>query len=197
MILNLKKQLILASASPRRVALLQQVGIIPDMVVPADIDESQIRGELAREYCGRLAEKKAITIGEKNPNSIVIAADSTVAMGRRIFGKPYDAAEAIQTFKLLSGRRHRVITAVHVYSSDVNGLKNFSKRKISETMVQFKVLTEKEIVALIESNEWRDKCGGYTISGMASAFIKRIDGTPSNVLGLPLYETYSLLLNAQ
>lgn len=180
-------RLVLASSSPRRVSLLKEIGIVPDEIAPAHIDETSLKAELPGPYCTRLATAKATEVAAKYPGDIVLGADSTVAVGRRILGKPKDSDEAERFFKLLSGRRHKVITAVCLS----NGAKTRVKTAI--TTVQFKVLTPSDIKLLIDCNEWPDKCGGYTICGMAGAFIKQISGTHSNVMGLPLYETANLL----
>lgn len=160
---------------------------MPDEISPSSVDETPLKGELPIPYCKRLAQAKALEVSKKYPGQVVLGADSTVAVGRRILGKPKDDAEAESFFKLLSGRRHKVITAVCLVNSDK------IRVKTAITMVQFKVLTPKDIELLLGSKEWHDKCGGYTICGMAGAFIKQISGTHSNVLGLPLYETANLL----
>ncbi|MDF3047215.1 MAG: septum formation inhibitor Maf [Candidatus Midichloriaceae bacterium] len=188
-------KLILASSSPRRLDLLKQVGIIPNKVCPADIDETPLPSELPTNYCLRLAVEKATAVSLKHPGDVVLGADSTVALGRRILGKPRDAAEAEKFFKMLSGRRHKVITGICAIKSSENGdIIRISKKAVC-TIVQFKVLTTSDIKMLLDSGEWHDKCGGYTIIGMAGAVIKRISGTHSNVMGLPLYETVNLLKN--
>ncbi len=182
-------KLILASASPRRVDLLREIGVKPDKIVPAHIDEIPLKGELPNKYCIRLAIEKATAVAKSYPEDIVLGADSTVAVGRRILGKPEDAKEAEKFFNLLSGRRHKVITSVCLVS------KQKMRSKTAVTTVQFKVLTPEDIKLLINNNQWHDKCGGYTISGLAGAFIKQITGTHSNVMGLPVYETANLLKN--
>jgi len=188
-------KLILASSSPRRLDLLKQVGITPNEVCPADIDETPKPSELPSAYCVRLAVEKASAVSLKYPGDVVLGADSTVTLGRRIIGKPRDAAEAEKFFKMLSGRRHKVITGICAIKSSEDGVVVKISKKAISTIVQFKVLNPEDIKMLLDSNEWHDKCGGYTISGMAGAVIKRISGTHSNVMGLPLYETVNLLKN--
>ncbi len=180
-------ELILASSSPRRISLLKEIGIVPSLIIPVHIDETPLKGELPVPYCIRLAITKASTVSKEHESSVVLGADSIVAVGRRILGKPKDEAEAIKFFKLLSGRRHKVITSICV----TDGSK--TRIKTATTMVQFKALTPSDIKLLINCSEWHDKCGGYSICGMAGAFIKQIAGTHSNVLGLPLYDTANLL----
>lgn len=179
--------LILASASPRRIELLKQLGIIPDRVVPADIDEAAWPSELPRNYVARIARAKAQHVAQQFPNACVLAADTTVAMGRRILQKPHDVAEARAFLQLLSGRRHRVMSGVCV-------MRNGSLReKIVETIVKFDLLSPGMIDAYLASGEWQGKAGGYAIQGRAAAFVAFLSGSHSNVVGLPLRETARLL----
>ncbi len=180
-------KLILASASPRRLELLAQIGVIPDEVRPADIDETPQKAELPRVYAGRLAREKALAIEARG---LVLAADTVVAVGRRILEKPRDAAEAERFLRLLSGRRHRVITGVALRQGDT------LRRKQVETAVRFKHMSDAEIATYIASNEWRGKAGGYGIQGLASAYIPWINGSYSNVVGLPLAEVSNMLTSA-
>ena len=182
-------RLILASASPRRRELLAQVGITPTDVRPSDIDETPQLNELPRPYAGRLAVEKAqaATLDE---DEIVLAADTVVAVGRRILEKPQDAVEAAKFLGLLSGRRHRVITGIAVRSAQ----NSWSRQVI--TTVKFKRLSDAEISAYLRSNEWQGKAGGYAIQGIAQAFIPEIIGSYSNVVGLPLTETLNMLNGA-
>jgi len=180
-------KLILASASPRRLELLAQIGVVPDAVIPADIDETPFKAELPRVYAGRLAQEKAAAV---HANGLVLAADTVVAVGRRILEKPSDAAEAGRFLRLLSGRRHRVITGVALR----NGDKIVSKQV--ETAVRFKHMSEAEISMFIASGEWQGKAGGYGIQGLASAFIPWVNGSYSNVVGLPLAEVSNMLCSA-
>ena len=179
-------RLILASASPRRRDLLAQIGIVPDEIRPVDIDETPARGELPRIYCQRMAREKALS---RSPaaGEALIAADTVVALGRRILGKPADAAEAREFLTLLSGRRHRVITAVAVATSTA-----FIERVVV-SMVRMKRLSSGELEAYLLSMEWRNKAGGYGIQGAAAAFIPWISGSFSSIAGLPLSETAGML----
>lgn len=181
-----RPRLVLASASPRRLALLAQVGVVPDAVRPADVDETPLRDELPRAYGLRVAGAKAAAT-EAAANEIVLAADTVVSAGRRILGKPADAAEAERFLRLLSGRRHRVMTAVVMRL----GPRNWTRRV--ETAVKLKRLSEPEIAAYLRSGEWQGKAGGYAIQGIAGAFVPWIGGSYSNVVGLPLTETVGLL----
>ena len=179
-------RLILGSASPRRRELLAQIGVVPDDIRAADIDETPLKNELPRPYAGRLAVEKARAI-DAAPDDLVLAADTVVAVGRRILGKPADAGQAAEFLMLLSGRRHKVITGIalrhdaHVWSRQV------------ETAVKFKRLSDAELSAYLRSDEWRGKAGGYAIQGIAAAFIPRIGGSYTNVVGLPLTETANML----
>jgi septum formation protein len=181
-------RLILASASPRRLELLAQIGVVPDAVIPADIDETPLKAELPRVYAGRLSVEKAQAVADEG---LILAADTVVAVGRRILEKPADAAEAERFLRLLSGRRHRVITGVALR----RGAQMWARQV--ETAVRFKHMSDPEIAAYIRSDEWRGKAGGYGIQGLASAFIPWINGSYSNVVGLPLAETANLLTGAK
>ena len=184
-------RLILASASPRRLDLLAQIGITPDLVKPADIDETPLRGELPRAYVSRLAPEKARAIANTFPDDFVLAADTTVALGRRILEKAGDAQEAEKFLKLLSGRRHKVMTAVTLVAP--NGS---STHRLVLTDVMVKRLTKSDIRDYLDSGEWQGKAGAYGIQGRAESFIKAIIGSYSNVVGLPLYEVKALLTGA-
>lgn len=180
--------LILASASPRRSDLLAQIDIIPDQIIPADIDETPLKGELPRVLAERLAREKAQAVAASNPEAFVLAADTIVAVGRRILGKPVDEAEARAFLALLSGRRHKVITGVALAGPDGK-----IRSRAVETVVRFKRLSAVDIDGYIASNEWHGKAGGYGIQERAEAFIPYIGGSYSNVVGLPLYDTLCLL----
>ena len=182
-------RLILGSASPRRRNLLAQIGVVPDEVRAAEIDETPAKGELPRAYVDRMARAKAEAIAA-GPDELVLTADTDVASGRRILGKPVDEAEAVQFLLMLSGRRHRVTTAVYLKL----GARIWARRV--ETRVKFKRLSDAEISAYIRSGEWRGKAGGYDIRGLAAAFIPEINGSYTNVVGLPLTETAALLQGA-
>lgn len=179
---------ILASASPRRLDLLAQLGIQPDHVVPSDIDETPGKGELPRPYAARLAREKAEAVASQHPDSIVLAADTVVAVGRRILPKAETESEARACLKLMSGRRHHVYTAVAVI--DAAGRR---RERVSDTVVTVKRLTDDEINAYIQSGEWKGKAGGYAIQGRFAACVKAMAGSYSGVVGLPLYETNALL----
>ena len=179
-------KLVLGSASPRRLELLAQIGIVPDDIRPADIDETPAPRELPRPYCARMAHEKAMGVPLGN-NEIVLCADTTVALGRRILGKPADAAEAAQFLIALGGRRHSVITAVAVRS----GARLWQREVV--TAVKFKRLSDLELNAYLDSGEWRGKAGGYGIQGLAGALVPWISGSFTGVVGLPLAETAHLL----
>lgn len=180
--------LILASASPRRLVLLRQAGYEPDSIEPAEIDETPHRGELPRALARRLAKEKAGFVAERHPGAWVIAADTVVACGRRILPKPATVEAARNCLALLSGRRHRVFGSVRVIDPAGNG-----RSRDVGTSVAFKRLTPDEIDSYAASGEWRDKAGGYAIQGRAGAFVRFLGGSYFNVVGLPLYETVTLL----
>ncbi|MEL6205692.1 MAG: Maf family protein [Pseudomonadota bacterium] len=179
-------RLILGSGSPRRLDLLAQLGLVPDAVRPPEIDETPAKGELPRPYCQRMAREKAVAV-EAEDTEIVLSADTTVALGRRILGKPSDEAEARGFLEILSGRRHRVITAVAVRKG-----RDLWERD-SITTVRVKSLSGEEIAAYLATGDWRGKAGGYSIQGPAGAFIPWIQGSYPGVVGLPLAETAGLL----
>ncbi|MFC0157868.1 Maf family protein [Mameliella alba] len=181
-----KPRLILGSGSPRRRELLAQLGVTADDIRPPDIDEDPKKGEQPRPYCVRLAREKAEAI-PSDPDEIVLSADTTVAMGRRILGKPEDEKEAAQFLTLLSGRRHRVITAVAVR----RGEKVWERDVV--TQVKMKMLSNEELNSYLHSGDWRGKAGGYGIQGPAGALIPWISGSFTAVVGLPLAETANLL----
>ncbi|MEM6421419.1 MAG: Maf family nucleotide pyrophosphatase [Pseudomonadota bacterium] len=181
--------LVLGSASPRRRDLLAQVGIVPDRIAPAAIDETPRTGELPRRYAERMALEKAAAV-DAPADALVLAADTVVAVGRRILGKPVDAAEAAAFLRLIAGRRHRVTTGVCLRGP------GFSSLRLVETRVKMKRLSADERDAYIASGEWQGKAGGYAIQGIASAFIPEIFGSYTNVVGLPLTETVNLLIGA-
>ena len=189
-----RSKLVLASGSPRRVMLINQAGIEPDALRPADIDETPKRGELPRACANRLARAKAeaalelICIDEEFKGSYVLAADTVVAVGRRILPKAELLDEATQCLRLLSGRNHRVHTAVCLVTP-----KGAFRQRLVETRVRFKRLSDEDIEAYLASGEWRGKAGGYAAQGIAGSFIVKIVGSYSNIVGLPLYETTALL----
>jgi septum formation protein len=189
-----RPRLVLASASPRRLELLQQIGIEPDALLPADLDETPRKNELPRTLAARLAEEKtraAAAIASRRPeltDAYIIGADTVVSVGRRILPKCEIVAEAAQSLRLLSGRAHRVHTAVCLITP-----KGRARHKLVETRLRLKRLSAAEIEAYLGSGEWRGKAGGYAIQGLAGAFTQKLIGSYSAVAGLPLYETMSLL----
>ncbi|WP_323005033.1 nucleoside triphosphate pyrophosphatase [Pseudorhodobacter sp.] len=182
-------RLILGSASPRRLDLLAQIGVVPDAVLPPDIDEAPLKAELPRPYCARIAREKAraVTAGAED---LVLCADTTVALGRRIMGKPADAGEAAAFLLALGGRRHSVITAIALRQGD----KMWTREVVSA--VKMKRLSDDELNAYLASNDWRGKAGGYGIQGMAGAFIPWISGSFTAIMGLPVAETAAMLATA-
>jgi septum formation protein len=181
--------LILASASPRRLELLAQIGLPPGLVDPAEIDETPQPGETARLLALRLARAKADAVARHRGGAFVLAADTVVALGRRLLGKPEDEADARRMLALLSGRAHRVLTAVAVVSPQGR-----TGARLSETRVRFKRLTAAEIDGYVASGEWAGKAGGYGVQGRAGAFVIALNGSYTGVVGLPLYETRALLI---
>lgn len=180
--------LVLASASPRRLELLRQIGLEPGAVDPAQVDETPLERETPRDYARRLARMKAQAVAPRHRGAFVVAADTVVAAGRRILPKPGDAAAARRCLALLSGRRHRVYGGVCVQAPDGR-----AGQRLVVTQVRMKRLQPAEIRAYLASGEWRDKAGGYAIQGRAAAFIPWINGSYANVVGLPVYETLRLL----
>lgn len=179
---------ILASASPRRLELLKQVGLVPSRVIPADIDETPLKDELPRDYASRMARQKARIVRDKHPDAIILSADTVVTMGRRILPKAENLAQAKTCLEKLSGRKHTVITSVVLAITD----KPLREKRV-ETVVEFKRLHKDEIADYLTSNEWQGKAGGYAIQGLAARFITHINGSYSNVVGLPLAETVAML----
>jgi septum formation protein len=192
---GLKPKLVLASASPRRLTLLGQVGVEPDALRPSSIDEEPKKGEMPRALATRLARTKAeeardLIANDKDiADAYVLAADTIVAVGRRILVKPRFVEEAIASLQLLSGRSHRVLTALCLITPD-----DRLRLKLIDTRVRFKRLSKEEIEAYIASREWRGKAGGYAIQGLAGCFVQKIVGSYTNVVGLPLTEVVNMLL---
>ena len=184
----LRVPLVLASASPRRLDLLRQIGLSPDRILAADIDESPLPSETPRLLAARLARAKAEAARSDAPEGFVLAADTVVAVGRRVLPKAETEEEARRCLDLLSGRAHRVLTGVCVIAPDGR-----SARRLSESRVHFKRLTDREVEAYLAAGEWRGKAGGYAIQGLAGAFVAALQGSYSGVVGLPLYETRCLL----
>jgi septum formation protein len=189
-----RPKLVLASGSPRRLQLLQQVGIEPDALMPADLDETPLKNELPRSLAARLSAEKAknaLKIVDTRPDlsgSYLLSADTVVAVGRRILPKPEISEEAADCLRLLSGRQHRVYTGVTMISPRTG-----ERRRLVETRVRFKRLSSQEIDSYLASGEWRGKAGGYAIQGLAGAFVVRLVGSYSSVVGLPVYEAMMLL----
>jgi len=180
--------LVLASASPRRLDLLARLGIVPAQVIATDIDETPLKRETPRPHAVRLAFAKAEAAATRAPDSLVLAADTVVGVGRRILPKAETEAQALECLTLLSGRRHSVTTAVVLALPDGRRLK-----RVVESAVTFQRLTEQQIADYLAGDEWRGKAGGYAIQGRAEAFIRFLSGSHSNVVGLPLFETAQLL----
>jgi len=200
-------RLILASASPRRKDLLAQIGVVPDAIIPADIDEQPRAGELPRHYVQRLAGEKAATLldhadvrdAAKAGPTLILAADTTVALGRRILEKPRDIDEAHRFLESLSGRRHRVMTGQALALSGNEGVGDAEppvRTRFSETQVAVKRLSRTEIDWYLASDEWQGKAGGYSIQGRFARFIPWINGSYTNVVGLDLADSHSLLSGA-
>lgn len=188
---DFRPRLILASRSPRRAELLAQVGIVPEAVIPTDVDETPKPRELPRALAARLAEEKARAAAARVPSGtpfVLLAADTVVACGRRVVPAPETEAEARKGLELLSGRRHRVFGGIAVLAPDGR-----LRTRVVETAVAFKRLEKREIESYLGSGEWRGRAGGYAIQGLAAAFVRWIQGSYSNVVGLPLFETVALL----
>ena len=182
-------ELVLGSASPRRLELLAQIGVTPARILPAEIDETPLRHEAPRDYVRRMAREKALALAGQAAGAI-LCADTAVIAGRKILGKPADAAEARGFLTLLSGRRHRVLTSVALLHE------GRLRERLVETTIRFRPLTPRQIEAYLASDEWRGKAGGYAIQGRAAAFAVWMQGSYSSVVGLPLAETAALLAAA-
>ena len=185
--------LVLASASPRRLALLQQAGIEPDQMMPADLDETPARGEHPRSLAKRLSKEKALATAKRveqlnYANAYILAADTVVSVGRDIIPKAEIVEDAVASLRMLSGRSHRVYTGVALVTP-----RGALRQRLVETRVRFKRLSRIDIERYVASDEWRGKAGGYAIQGRADSFVVRLVGSYSNVVGLPLYETVNLL----
>ena len=180
--------LVLASASPRRIELLARLGIVPDRVLPAELDETPLKAEVPRALAIRLARAKAEAVAAEAPGALVLAADTVVGLGRRILGKPTDRAEAKRFIEALSGRRHRVMTGVCLRRPDGR-----RTERLVTTILAFQRLTPGQIEAHLDSGEWQGVAGGYQIQMRAEAWVRFLSGSHSNVVGLPLFETAQLL----
>ncbi|WP_157215232.1 Maf family protein [Flavisphingomonas formosensis] len=184
-------RLVLASASPRRLDLLARIGVTPDAIDPADIDETPEKAEPPARYAARMSAAKAALVAGRQPGALVLAADTVVAAGRRILPKAEREDEGRACLALLSGRRHRVMTAVTLI--DAQGR---ARHRLSTSVVAFRQIPDAEIVAYLASGEWQGKAGGYAIQGRAEAFVRFLGGSHSGVVGLPLLETRALLIAA-
>ena len=189
-----RPKLVLASGSPRRLSLINQAGVEPDSLEPAEIDETPERGELPRTLAVRLAREKALKAQERIraredlKGAFILAADTVVAVGRRIMPKPELLEEAASCLRLLSGRTHRVYSGVCLVTPN-----DSVKTRLVETRVRFKRLSDQDIESYLASGEWRNKAGGYAIQGLAGTFVVKLVGSYTNVVGLPLYESVALL----
>jgi septum formation protein len=186
------QRLVLASASPRRLDLLRQIGLVPDAVDPADIDESPLPRELPPQHAARLALAKAEAVAARHPGAFVLAADTVVACGRRILPKAETESQARACLGLLSGRRHRVLGGVVLLAPESGRM----VERLVRTDVTFKPLSHEETESYLASGEWHGKAGGYAIQGRAAAFVRWIGGSYSNVVGLPLFEVAGMLRGA-
>jgi len=184
------RSLVLASSSPRRRELLARIGVVPARIASPDIDETPHKGELPRDYVARLAKGKALAV-EREPHEVVLAGDTTVAVGRRILEKPIDEADLRRMLALLSGRRHHVYSGICVVGTDGR-----ARVRVVDTVVAFKVLSAAEVDWYVESGEGMGKAGGYAIQGRAETFVRFLSGSHSNVVGLPVFETGALLAGA-
>ncbi|WP_082521438.1 Maf family protein [Sphingopyxis sp. Root154] len=182
--------LVLASTSPRRRELLARIGLVPSRIAAPEIDETPHKAELPRDYVARLAKGKALAV-ERAPDEVVLAGDTTVAVGRRILEKPVDEADLRRMLGLLSGRRHHVYSGICVVGTDGK-----ARVRVVDTVVAFKALSAAEIDRYVESGEGMGKAGGYAIQGRAETFVRFLSGSHSNVVGLPLFETRALLTSA-
>ena len=183
-----KIKLILASSSPQRKKLLETIGITPDDIVPANIDETPKKNEKPKDFALRMSKEKGLSVAKNNLNSFILSGDTIVAAGRRIIGKPSSKDEAKKILKLLSGRRHRVLSAFTLIKPDCSEI-----TKVVVSKVKFSRLSDKEINEYLDTNEWQGKAGGYAIQGRASAFVPWISGSYTGVMGFPMNEIKNVL----
>mgnify|MGYP001441453903 FL=1 len=183
-----KIKLILASSSPQRKKLLETIGITPDDIVPANIDETPKKNEKPKDFALRMSKEKGLSVAKNNLNSFILSGDTIVAAGRRIIGKPSSKNEAEKILKLLSGRRHRVLSAFTLIKPDCSEI-----TKVVVSKVKFSRLSDKEISEYLDTNEWQGKAGGYAIQGRASAFVPWISGSYTGVMGFPMNEIKNVL----
>ena len=186
-----KIKLILASSSPQRKKLLETIGITPDEIVPANIDETPLKREKPKDFAIRMAREKAFGVAKENLNNFILSGDTIVATGRRIIGKPSSKDEAKQFLKLLSGRRHRVLSAFTLIKPDYSEI-----TKVVVSRVKFSRLSDKELNEYLDTNEWQGKAGGYAIQGRASAFVPWISGSYTGVMGFPMNEIKNSLISS-
>ena len=184
-------RLVLASASPRRLDLLARLGVVPDAIDPAELDETPRKAEEPLPHARRLAAEKAALVAARHPGMLVLAADTVVAVGRRILPKAEDIDTASRCLSLLSGRRHRVHSAITLIDREGR-----ARHRDSTSLLAFKRLSRQELDAYLESGEWRGKAGGYAIQGFAESLVRSLAGSHSGVMGLPLFETRTLLIAA-
>jgi len=184
----LSDALILASASPRRQEILADQNIFPGAIIPADIDETPLKGETPRPYVKRMALEKAQVVAKDHPDHFILAADTVVVMGRRILQKPIDAQEVYHFLSMMSGRRHKVLGGIALITPQGKAI-----TRIVESTVKLKPLSEDEKQGYIDSNEWQGKAGGYGIQGIAARYITFISGSYSNIVGLSIYDTLQML----
>jgi len=187
---KITRGLVLASASPRRLDLLRSISIIPEIIKPSDIEETIEKKEDPLKYCSRMAKMKGNFIFEKYPEMTILSADTIVLCGRKVFGKPRNEAEARNFLNIFSGRKHTVVTAIFLKNKKTSNLKKVVSK------VTFKRLEKKDIDLYLPTKEWENKAGGYAIQGYAERFIKTLNGSYSNVVGLPLYQAFNLLKSA-
>lgn len=183
-----KARLVLGSSSPRRLELLRQIGIEPDQVIGPDIDESIIPRELPNEYCMRIALEKNAALHDKFPNDFILTADTTVAVGRRILAKAEDVKDAERMIRLLSGRAHRVYTATVLRDPSGRVMK-----RLSDSRVKVKPLSEQDIQKYLAANDWDGFAGAYRLQGMFAQYVIHVSGSPSGIIGLPIFETAQML----
>ena len=186
-----KIKLILASSSPQRKKLLETIGISPDEIVPANIDETPLKREKPKDFAIRMAREKAFSVAKENLNNFILSGDTIVATGQRIIGKPSSKNEAKQFLKLLSGRRHRVLSAFTLIKPDYSEI-----TKVVVSRVKFSRLSDKELNEYLDTNEWQGKAGGYAIQGRASAFVPWISGSYTGVMGFPMNEIKNSLISS-
>ena len=186
-----KPLLILASSSPQRLNLLKLIGVVPDRTIPADINETPLKKELPKDFVLRMSKEKALEVSKNHTNDFILSGDTIVAAGRRIIGKPKDRKNAGEILKFLSGRRHRVLSAITLIKPD-----NSQTSKLITTRVKFAHITKNALEEYLDTNEWENKAGGYAIQGSASSFVPWINGSYTGTMGFPINEVNNLLLSS-